>query len=635
MSKKDKGYTTVEAEKKPTTPVGRIGKEEIALAAEELRKYKEGKKMLDSRIISNEKWFKLRHWEEMRTQETDGDEPSSAWLFNSILNKHADAMDNYPEPSVLPREEGDEEDADILSEILPVILEQNNYEQVYSDTWYKKLNSGTGAKGVFWDSSKLNGFGDIDVRNVDILNLYWQPGVTDIQKSKNLFYTDIVDNDTLLQMYPEQLKNVAFGSSMDKPQYVHDESIDTSNKTEVVDWYYKVREGNRDILHYCKFVNDIILFSSENSNEYANGWYEHGKYPFVLDVMFPVADSPAGFGYIDIMKSPQAQIDTLNQCILKNAKMSASIRWLVKTGGSINETEFADWTKPFVHVNSLTLDDGSIKQIETPKLDGNVTNLMQLKIEELKETSGNRDFSQGGTSSGVTAASAIAALQEAGSKLSRDANKSAYRAFQQECYLIIELIRQFYDEERSFRIIGNDGKPTFETYSNAKIKEIENGNDFDVDLGVRKPIFDIRVQAQRSSPFSKIAQNEMAKEFYSAGFFDPMRADQALACIEMMEFEGKDGVVDKISQGQTMLNMIQQLQQQMQQLNAIIDMQNGTNLSEAMAQEQGMAMPDDAMTVNHSSSVIETNQLGQASRVSNRSNVSQARERAAQSSTPT
>ena len=86
-------------------------------------------------------------------------------------------------------------------------------------------------------------------------------------------------------------------------------------------------------------------------------------------------------------------------------------------------------------------------------------------VNELKEVSGNRDVSQGGTTSGLTAASAIAALQEAGSKLSRDMLKSAYRAFAKECYLIIELMRQFYDEQRVYRITGESGGVEYATFS--------------------------------------------------------------------------------------------------------------------------------------------------------------------------
>ena len=108
------------------TPTAAIGQQELSEAMEALQKYKGGKANYESRIKSNEKWWRLRHWDELRSKQPhagESPEPASAWLFNSILNKHADAMDNYPEPVCLPREPSDEESAKTLSAILPVIME--------------------------------------------------------------------------------------------------------------------------------------------------------------------------------------------------------------------------------------------------------------------------------------------------------------------------------------------------------------------------------------------------------------------------------------------------------------------------------------------------------------------------------
>ena len=128
-----------------------IGREQIQAAQQILQRYKEGKANLERRIVENEQWFKLRHWECMRKSETNAVEPSSGWLFNSIANKHADAMDNFPSPNVLPREEGDKGEAEMLSSIIPVILEQNEFEETYDNVWDYKLKAGTGIYGVFWD----------------------------------------------------------------------------------------------------------------------------------------------------------------------------------------------------------------------------------------------------------------------------------------------------------------------------------------------------------------------------------------------------------------------------------------------------------------------------------------------------
>ena len=79
-----------------------FGEEKIKEGRELLEKYQNGKKMLDKRIVDNEQWYKMRHWEQLR-KAGNGPQTASAWLFNSLANKHADAMDNYPQPNFLPR----------------------------------------------------------------------------------------------------------------------------------------------------------------------------------------------------------------------------------------------------------------------------------------------------------------------------------------------------------------------------------------------------------------------------------------------------------------------------------------------------------------------------------------------------
>ena len=611
-------------------PAGRIGEEEIREAARVLQEYKRGKANLEARIIDNEQWWKLRHWEQIRKKNEHDPEPVSAWLFNSIANKHADAMDNFPEPSVLPREEGDKEDARALSSILPVVLEENGYEQTYSDKWWYKLKTGTGVEGVFWNPGKLGGLGDIEIRRLDLLSLFWEPGIRDIQKSRNVFHVELADNDLLEQRYP-QLKGTLGTSTVDVAQYVYDDAVDTSHKSAVVDWYYKLEEGGRTRLHYCKFVNSCLLYASENDPLYQQrGFYDHEEYPFVFDPLFMEEGTPAGFGYIDIMKSPQLSIDKLNQVILKNALMSGKKRFFIRADGAVNEEEFADWSRDFVHVQG-NLGEDSIREIETRPLDSIVATVMQLKIDEIKETSGNRDFSQGGTTSGVTAASAIAALQEAGSKLSRDMIKASYRAFTQVCTLCVELIRQFYDEPRQFRILGERGAMEFIQYSNAGIRPQEQGQAFGVELGYRLPVFDIKIRSQKSSPFSKLSQNEMAKEFFGMGFFRPDMADQALSCMEMMDFEGKDAVMNRVAQNGTLYQMVQQLQQQVIQLAAIVDAQNGTAIAPgAAAADLGkVAAPKEG-----SGTAVETNPLGAAVQSSRNTDAATARSRAMNAARP-
>lgn len=557
-----------------------IGEEQIKKAQERFEKYKAGKTNLDEKIIANEQYWKLRNWDGGGTKEEI--KPTS-WLFNVILSKHADMMDGYPEANVRPKEAGDKREATMLSSILPVVFEANGFKKTYSKCSWYKLIKGTGVYGIFWNPDKLNGRGDISIEKCDILNLFWEPGITDIQQSRELFHISLVDKEAIEERYPEVKGKLSSDTSKTKT-YIHDDTIDTTDKCAVFDWYYKKHEGNRTVLHYCKFVDDNVLYATENDTERPQrveidpatgeeftvdsgesmaerGLYDHGQFPFVFDPLFITEGSPCGFSYTDICKNAQEKIDLLDHSIVKNALLAARPRYFIKTNGNVNEEEYADFSKDFVHVQNGQIDELSIRAIETPSLPSNTIAVLNNKIDEMKETSGNRDVNNGASSSGVTAASAIAALQEASGKTSRDALGNTYEAFKDITYQVIELIRQFYTTERQFRITGENGREEFVSYSNEGIKPQEQGQEFGIDLGYRIPQFDIEVSAQKATAYSKMSQNELALQFYSAGLFAPNNADQALACLDMMDFAHKQDIIDRVQQNGTLMTQVQQLLQ--------------------------------------------------------------------------
>ncbi|MBQ4565779.1 MAG: hypothetical protein IJA48_05465 [Oscillospiraceae bacterium] len=508
-----------------------IGAEQIAMARGILQKYRAGKVALEQRLIANEQWYKLRHWDYLRRKGGREEvEPVSGWLFNAICAKHADAMDNYPAPLLLPRRAEDRAYAERLGAILPAILEQADFEQTYSDVADDKLRGGTGIYGVFWNTELAEGRGDIAISCIDPINLFWEPGIGDIQKSRNVFLVELVDRDLLHRDYPF-LEQAGDGGELSR--YIYDESVDTSHKAAVVDWYYKRRgKDGRMLLHYCKFTGGSLLYASENDPYLKDrGWYDHGQYPFVFDTLYRVKGSPCGFGYIDVGRSAQEYIDRGNRAILENLLVSATPRHFIRNDGSINEEEYLDLRKPLIHVDS-GLGQDSILPVQSSPLSQVYLQVLNSKVDELKEVTGNRDISTGGTTAGVTAAAAIAAMQEAGSKLSRDLNKAAYRAYRKVVLLVIALLGQFYTAPRSFPVAGSRdflswGEPA-----------------------ERSTLFDVQVMAQKAPAYSRLSRNELALQFFAAGFFDPERKEQALSCLQLMDFEGKALMEERIRQNE-------------------------------------------------------------------------------------
>ena len=522
-------------------PVGRERLEELTRI---LQRYKTGKANLERRVVAAENWWKLRNSAEERKESSLGDggfRSKSGWLHNVIVSKHADAMDAFPEPVVLPREPDDSGEANALSSILPVVLAQNRFEDVYSDAIWQKLKTGTGVYKVTWDADKLGGLGDVAIHAVDLLNLFWEPGVKDIQESRYLFHTALRDNDLLLERWP-QLRGALKANSFAATRFLYDDAVPTDGKSTVIDCYYKKWEGGRQVLHYVQYVGDTLLYSSENEGA---PLYEHGRYPFVFDALFPVEGSPCGYGFVDLCKNAQTAIDLMDSAFIRNTMVGAMPRYFKRQDAGVNEEELLDLSRPLVAVDG-NLGDDALKIIDFRPLSGNYIEYQRERIRELRETSGNTETSTGNIAQGVTAAAAIAALQEASGKGSRDSAKTSYRAYGEIVELVIELIRQFYTLPRRFRILGRDGAQEFISYSNAALRPRSQGTLAGVELGMRAPQFDVEVKARKASSYTQLSQNELALQFFNLGFFDPRQADQTLLCLEMMDFDGKEALVGRI-----------------------------------------------------------------------------------------
>ena len=215
-----------------------------------LQRYKAGKASIERRAVAAENWWKLRNSAEERkvSEGTGGFQAVSGWLHNVIVSKHADAMESYPEPVILPREPEDRQEAALLKKIIPVILEQSDFEKTWSDCMWQKLKTGTGVYKVCWDAEKAGGLGDISIERIDLLSIFWEPGLRDIQQSPYFFHTALEDNDALEELYPElrgRLRTTGFTAT----SFVYDDSVSTDNKSTVIELYYKRRENGRNVLH--------------------------------------------------------------------------------------------------------------------------------------------------------------------------------------------------------------------------------------------------------------------------------------------------------------------------------------------------------------------------------------------------
>ncbi len=584
----------------------------VTRASEILRKYKEGKARLEQKIIANEQFWKLRQWNYMNDGNDDF-KPATAWLWSCIQSRYSDAMDSYPTCNFQPRQSDDKAEAIKLSAIVPVILEQNRYEDVYSDLVWYTLKHGGCIQGIFWDGSKHNGLGDVSIKKIDFINFFWEPGITDLQESQNIFNTELVSNNILEQRYPQCVGKLG-GQNITLAKYLYDDSVDTSDKSVVVDWYYHTYVNGKKTLQYVKYVNDIVLYATENEIVgpekvtvdpetgipltipldkplAEKGLYDHGLYPFVSMALYPVEGSICGYGLTDIGRDTQLQIDMLSKAIIDNSLDGATPRYFVRDDGTINIKEYNDKSKKFVRVEG-SIDDTALRPIDHKPLDGIYVNYLTQKIDELKYITSNQDVNNGVAPSGVTSASGIAALQESQGKNARSSNKTFHRAFRDVCYQVVELIRQFYDIPRTFRITPDGAQEEFVSYDNSGLKP-QAQMTMGMDMGLRLPEFDIDITSEKANPYKKMEINDLALSFYNAQFFNPQMTDQALACLSMMDFNKKDEVMQKIRENGTLQEMLLLYQKMALDFATKLDPALGEQVAQQILSQGGQPIPQD------------------------------------------
>ena len=93
------------------------------------------------------------------------------------------------------------------------------------------------------------------------------------------------------------------------------------------------------------------------------------------------------------------------------------VKMLVNRNADIDEEALTNWDEEVIHASRI--DDSSVRWFQPASLNPYVMAHYENKINAIKEESGQNMFSRGEAGKGVTAASAIIALQEASNKRSR------------------------------------------------------------------------------------------------------------------------------------------------------------------------------------------------------------------------
>lgn len=533
------------------------------------------------RMRKNEKLYHAKHWEVINSKDSNAPKPVTPIIFSTIENLKADMLEETPKAVIRPENLKDDILAKMLSKIIEQDLDASDYAVEYEDLCLDLLLYGWNVQEVLFDQDAHQGRGLACIRRVAPMCFMSDPSCEDIQNGRACFKATQRTKEWFREHYPEQYSKITYRTDI-ADEYNRDANVRSKGDAQcqylIEAWVkrYDAQTG-KDSVHMAILGGDVLLELSCDAKP--EGYYDHGQYPFVVAPLVKIAGSPLGLGVPDMSENAQLQTDKIDQIILKNSYMASHNKLLVTDASGFDAEDLSDWEKDVHRGESLS----GVTWFSTPPLPSYMLSYLQLKRESIREESGANDQSRGQTTAGVTAASAISALQAAATKRSTQQSDALHSKFKKAVRMLLDVEREFGDEGREV-IIVVQGEEQHRVMSKADFARLsETGEPIE---------YQVTIKTAKQSRYETVATNELALQLGNiyGQMIDP------IDILHMMEFEGRDLAIERIiasrqselvqlrTQNAQMQQAVEQLSQQVKQYSDAFAKVQGTNAAQQYRQ---------------------------------------------------
>ena len=489
-------------------------------------------------------------------------------LKSTFNNCVADQMDNVMEARMLPELPEFQELVDDINDVVGYIYELNNYPQLYRMRVQDYLSTGTAVTQIMWDKDMNGGKGDIAFIRVPVEQFLWDPAEANLQDSRAVMKVSWHPLSWYKANYPDVAQYInadehsadAVGEQDNQEELGADEA-----KAMLVEYWwrtYDVATRRHEInVAYC--AGRCLLDKYEKV-------YAHGLYPFVLDVYTEIEGLPVGEGLVMELAPMMRYVNRYAHYMDINIRAAAKIRLLVNRAAGIDTRDLANWDNDIIGGDRI--DEQAVRFMQSPPLTNLALNQMYQMQTDIKQDSGQNQFTRGETTGGVTAATAISALQEAGGKQARMRTETLKFGFKRITEQVLWLISEFYDDKRMILITGRDEdvQPSQRVVDAraARLMGREHGS-------VPPPPYTVRIQVQRRSPNAISDQNNLIIDAYKmsaeGGQMFPLSA-----LFRLLNIDAKDRMLPVIESVEHYTETLNATLQQNQQLTETVQQQAQT-----------------------------------------------------------
>lgn len=484
-------------------------------------------------------------------------------LHSTITNCVADQMDNMPEARMLPERPDLQQVAEDMTDVVQYVLRLNDYENKHRQMAEDLFVAGTVVVQVVWDDDMDNGEGNIAIIRWPVESFLWDPKAASMQDGRAVMKISWHPISWYRSHYPET--GIYVGADdrqhgdIGKPDAMSDELSGDEPMAMLMEYWWREYDAKNR-----RYKVNVAYFAGGALLDKAMNVYDHGRYPFDMAVYDRIEGSPAGEGLVMELAPMMRYINRYARYIDENARMSAKIRMMVRKNANIDQEALADWNENLIAGDSIGED--AVRWLQSKPLNNTVMNQMLQFQTDIKQDSGQNQFTRGETAGGVTAASAISALQEAGGKITRLHTQELNQAFARIAEMIAWLISQFYTGKKTRMVTGRDGQQREVNMSAAHLMGEEKGK------GKSKgplpaPPYTVQIQVQRRNPLRVQAQNELILQAYQMSVQNgiPFKLTDLFA---LLNVDGKDRIIPQLAIAEAQADQMAQLAQQAQQLQA-------------------------------------------------------------------
>ena len=479
-------------------------------------------------------------------------------LKSTINNVVADQMLSMPEAKILPETLEMQDAADDLQDIMHYVMYcANDYEQIHYRRCEDFYCTGTAITQVAWDPDMNYGKGEIALIRWPVEAFIWDPTAEKIQDCRAVMKVSLHPLSYYREHWPDEGRYVTGDESTHNNvgmTYGQEDSRHANDEERAILIEYWWREYSAKTRRYT--IN--VAYAAGNALlDVQRDVYEHGLYPFVIDVHDSIEGSLVGEGLVHELAPMMRYINRYASYADMNARMSSKGRMLVQRQSGIDKEALTDWEQDIIEGDRIVQGD-SWNWMQHQPFNSTITNLMTMFQSDLKADSGANQFTRGETTGGIVSGKAINSLIQAGGKVASMRVEQIKYGSKDMYEQATWLASQFYDNKRTIMITGRNGRKELEIDTKKLFGTKNKG-------GVNPPPYTVQIEVSSRDPQRIANQNQMFMEAYTmsaqAQQFFPLSS-----LFQMLNLDGKDKILPVIRENEHYQEQMEQLQMQVQQM---------------------------------------------------------------------